>query len=405
MPEFDDYFARYEMSPLKPEIRPDILIETSRGCWWGAKNHCTFCGLNGDTMKYRSKSPERTFSEMQQLSTRYGIKRIESVDNILDMRYIRTVFPWLAESGLDLELFYEVKANLRLDQLRVLRNGGLTFIQPGIESFSDQVLDLMEKGCSGLQNIQLLRWSAELGIRVAWNILYGFPGESASEYEAMAELVPKLVHLPPPAACSPFRLDRFSPFYTRGSQLGISRMRPAAAYYYVFPFGKRDLEGLAYYFDFDFNDGRNPHSYTNGLGAQVQSWCAQQTLAPSSRAQLDARCVDGEILITDTRPCAIAAEHHLQGLDAQLYLRCDSAQTLAGLQQRTLSAPADDVAAHLQQLVARNLMVEIRGRYLSLAVLRSRPTEPSLECLEDADVQRPTPPPAQPLLHPLRASR
>ena len=33
--------------------------ETARGCWWGERQHCTFCGLNGATMAFRSKTPER----------------------------------------------------------------------------------------------------------------------------------------------------------------------------------------------------------------------------------------------------------------------------------------------------------------------------------------------------------
>ena len=29
-------------------------FESARGCWWGAKHHCTFCGLNGSTMRFRA---------------------------------------------------------------------------------------------------------------------------------------------------------------------------------------------------------------------------------------------------------------------------------------------------------------------------------------------------------------
>ena len=33
---------------------PTLFLETSRGCWWGQRMHCTFCGLNGSGMVYRS---------------------------------------------------------------------------------------------------------------------------------------------------------------------------------------------------------------------------------------------------------------------------------------------------------------------------------------------------------------
>ena len=161
-----------------------VVVETSRGCWWGAKHHCTFCGLNGDTMAFRSKSPARAFDEIDGLTRRHGIDKVGCVDNILDMDYVATLFPQLAASGLQLELFYEVKSNLRYDQLLTLRHGGMRQIQPGIESFSDQVLQLMDKGVTGLQNIQLLRWSEELGIDCAWNLLAGFPGETSRNTSA-----------------------------------------------------------------------------------------------------------------------------------------------------------------------------------------------------------------------------
>ena len=144
------------------------------------------------------------------------------VDNILDLRYIDTLFPRLAESGLDLDLFYEVKANLRYDQLVKMRRAGVRAIQPGLESLSNEVLRLMDKGCTALQNIQLLRWCQELGIEAAWNILAGFPGEPPAEYEKMARLVPLLTHLTPPCSCAQVRLDRFSPFHVRSESLRLS---------------------------------------------------------------------------------------------------------------------------------------------------------------------------------------
>ena len=156
-PDFSDYYSRLSASPLKDQITPALLIETARGCWWGAKQHCTFCGLNGDMMSFRSKSPERAFDELKFLSETYGRKKIDCVDNILDMKYINTLFPRLRESGLGIELFYEVKSNLRYEQLTTLYEGGLRGIQPGVESFSNEILRLMKKGCTGLQNIQMLR--------------------------------------------------------------------------------------------------------------------------------------------------------------------------------------------------------------------------------------------------------
>src|SRR5208282_4131178 len=71
-PCYDDYFAQLESARLNRRFAPNIPFESSRGCWWGAKMHCTFCGLNGATMTYRSKSPQRALDELVHLGSTYG---------------------------------------------------------------------------------------------------------------------------------------------------------------------------------------------------------------------------------------------------------------------------------------------------------------------------------------------
>jgi ribosomal peptide maturation radical SAM protein 1 len=375
-PDYDDYFAQLEQSRIGREQAYHVIVETSRGCWWGAKHHCTFCGLNGDTMAFRSKSPQRAYDEMTALCRKYGLSRVGCVDNILDMRYVDTLFPQLAESGLQLELFYEVKSNLRYEQVVKLHRGGMRQIQPGIESFSNQILRLMEKGVSGLQNIQLMRWCEEVGIECAWNILGGFPDESPTEYNRMAEMVPLLVHLQPPLSCGQVRLDRFSPFHTRSEHFGFRRMRPARGYFYVFPLGRRELQRLAYFFDFDYGDGRDPESYMTPLRDAVRGWyAARSTETP---AKLDAWFSDTDsVRISDSRkPSApFASECELNGLAAKLLLYCDTASTVDTLSRRPdLRGATNDIESTLEQLSNERLVLKDEDHYLSLPVFRKRPT-------------------------------
>jgi ribosomal peptide maturation radical SAM protein 1 len=372
VPNYADYYARVTDSPLRQDLEPVCLVEMSRGCWWGAKHHCTFCGLNGETMGFRSKSPDRAFAEVAALSRTYATKRVDCVDNILDMRYIQQLFPRLAAGGLDLEMFYEVKSNLRYDQLVLLRAGGVRAIQPGIENFSKNVLRLMKKGCSGTQNIQLLRWCRELDIHVAWNFLAGFPGEMPADYERQAELIPLLTHLTPPTACTPIRLDRFSPLYVNALSMGLARVRPTHAYYYAFPLGRSDLAKLAYYFEFDYADGRNPMEYLAPVMREVRRWTAARSPSGESAVRLDAECSEDGIDIIDTREIAVTERHRLEGLEAHIYARCDIAQTQASLKRHFGAWPEHQVQRAVERLVDARLMAEIDDEVLSLAVIRKR---------------------------------
>ena len=388
-PDYDDYFEQIERTPLGEDAAGYLVVETSRGCWWGAKHHCTFCGLNGETMAFRSKSPARALAEITDLAHKYGRTRIGCVDNILDLQYVDTLFPQLAARGLGLELFYEVKSNLRLDQLRTMYAGGLRQIQPGIESLSNQVLGLMDKGVTALQNIQLMRWCAELGIECAWNLLAGFPGELPAEYARMAEVMPLLTHLPPPSSCAQVRLDRFSPFYTRSEVLGFRRVRPARAYFYVFPFGRAELNRLAYFFDFDYAEERDFLAYLAPVQAAVQAWWDAH-LAGAGAPRLEARRIPGGFAVTDTRPIAGVPSREVTGLDAEVLHQCDTARTLPALLRHVLRPPtlaageADseaDVRAALSSLAAAKLLIVDDGHFLALPIFKDRTTDSAGERL------------------------
>src|SRR5579863_2403682 len=87
----------------------------------------------------------------------------------------------------------------------------------------------------------------------------------------MAALIPLLTHLSPPMGGGPCRLDRFSPYYTHAAEYGLKNVRPAPGYYYVFPFGKRELERLAYFFQFDYPYSKPPLEYGQAMAHEVRS--------------------------------------------------------------------------------------------------------------------------------------
>ncbi len=174
-PDHGDYFRAFQSSTASSVIVPEMTMETSRGCWWGQKHHCTFCGLNGLSMTFRSKSADRAYSEIKHLLSTYGDYSIFNTDNIVDIRYFNELFPRIVADGVKMQLFYETKSNLKKGQLLTFRNVGSREFQPGIESLNSHVLTLMDKGVKGIQNVQLLRWAAEMEFNVSWNIICGFP--------------------------------------------------------------------------------------------------------------------------------------------------------------------------------------------------------------------------------------
>jgi ribosomal peptide maturation radical SAM protein 1 len=246
-PDFDDYFDRVVVSAAGGWVEPRLVVEGARGCWWGQKHHCKFCGLNGSLMQFRSKPADVFVTELLDLVARHNVLDITVVDNILEMDYVTTVLPRLAASGYDLRILYEIKSNMRFDQLKGLLAAGVEHVQPGIESLSGNVLKLMDKGVTGCQNVRLLRDAESLGIWSSWNYLCGFPGEQEEDYTSIIEQFPALYHLTPPGSATRIAIERFSPYYER-PDLGFADVRPDPQYGVTYDLPARELRDLAYLF-------------------------------------------------------------------------------------------------------------------------------------------------------------
>lgn len=381
-PNFSDFFDQLRCSLAGGALTPSLLMETSRGCWWGERSHCTFCGLNGATMAFRSKSPEKVIAEIKHLRTEHGARIFNMVDDILDQSYFRTVLPEIAKAKLDVEFFWEVKSNLSPEQVRTLRDAGVTSVQPGIESLNDHVLKLMKKGVTAFRNVELLKWCKEYGIKPYWNFLYGFPGETAQDYEAMVELIPAIWHLDAPTGYGPVRVDRFSPFHNEPAAYGMMNLRPMAPFTFLYPFGKKALQDIAYYFDFDYVEDRADDTYAKPAIELVRAW-----MADKARGGLELRQgPEGTVEIIDSRdgPNSEPTRARLSGWKAAVYLACDRTQPLSKLADVARGVPSDELEAFLARCVEHRLMLTNGQAWLNVAVHNPPREEPAGEATPDA---------------------
>lgn len=286
-------------------IEPRLTFETSRGCWWGERSHCTFCGLNGISMNYRAMG---TAQALQQFDALFQYVRetpvlIECVDNILPKEYLTDVLPKL-ETPTTMTLFYEVKSDLSERDLQVLAKARCRIIQPGIESLNTSTLRLMKKGSSALQNVMLLKNCAHYDILPVWNLLIGFPGEKAEVYRKYVEDIPLLLHLPPPTGAYPVRFDRYSPYFMHADEYNLD-LHPFDFYRLVYPFDEDALYDLAYYFmdhNFSAEYFGEMMAWINQINAKITLWqqCWSAT-EPSKRAALYLTTTDDGATIHDSR--------------------------------------------------------------------------------------------------------
>jgi ribosomal peptide maturation radical SAM protein 1 len=368
VPDYDDYFR--QIRSLNLEDLPRLTFESSRGCWWGQKHLCSFCGLNGTSLAYRAKSPEKVLAEIRTQYLRYGRKKFQATDNIFDMTYFKTLLPGLKslheEHGIT--VFYETKSNLRTDQIRALSEAGVNEVQPGIESFSDHVLKLMDKGTHGLNQVRFLRDCCAHNITTHYGILWGNPGETAEDYQQMADLIPFIRHLPPPNYFVPVFLERFSPYFMKPDHFGIRNIRPAPIYPIMFGGRALDYEKIAYIFYYDHDSDKNAELTLarQRLADEVADWKEDY----QGDALISAEC-DGALYIADRRG-SVLEMLCLTNLEQDVFAFCEQPRTEPEIKTAFPQAEQEGLGQFLEHLISERLMLAWPGqplaRYLSLPV-------------------------------------
>ncbi len=378
IPDYDDFFREARRCKLEKMLWVSLPVEASRGCWWGIKHHCTFCALNGSIMSFRKKSASRVYEEIVEMSNRYRCLNFNMVDHIIDLGYFNDLLPCLAAADLGLTLFYEVKPHLTREQVRLLAAAGITLIQPGIESFSTDLLLLMRKGTTAIQNIQFLKWCAEFDLKPFWNILYGFPGEDIAFYKDYPRILPLLFHLSPPAGVIPILFERFSPYHFDRDKFNL-QIKANFVYALLYPESKIDLDKIAYYFEgmWDGKD-KSKHEFIASTKALSAEWRTQQ-----QTGSIGFFYEDGQQLLTlyDSRPlageaCPTVKRITLDDIQSKIFLFCDEHRSFHAVRQMLLDevkTPPDEHETKqlLDHFVEQGLMFREGNHYLSLATRRA----------------------------------
>jgi ribosomal peptide maturation radical SAM protein 1 len=332
IPDYDDWFLDLERLVERDKITINtqaLPVESSRGCWWGEKRHCIFCGIDNDTLKFRHKSTSKTISMLAQMRERYGDYIFRFSDYIMPKEYYTTLLPVLAAEDRKYRLHTEVKANHPPDRIRLFSEAGFREIQPGIESFSTPVLKEMGKGVRAIDNVSVLKAGYLYEVVVNYNILFGIPGDAAPAYRAMLRNVPQLYHLIPPVSCDDVAITRFSPLHSEWWRFGFDKSHVHHPLYNVLfskDFLSRSgfcLDSYAYYFEGGLQYSEELAIIYDQLRQQVGHWKA---LHRERFVQLSYAVFEGQVSIVDSR-YGEECRYCLSPEGSAVYLACDTRPT------------------------------------------------------------------------------
>lgn len=201
-----DEISRPAWEMIKPETYPEAQhgfffqkfpiapIMVTRGCPF----NCTFCAGNLISgRKVRRRSIANVLKEILYLYNERGIREFHIVDDnfTMDKGYTRNFL--LELKKLNLDISWATPNGVRMDTLdkeilALMKETGLYLISLGIESGSDRILSLMQKGIT-LQDIEkYVSLIGSSGIDIAGFFILGFPTETEEEIRKTIDLAVSL---------------------------------------------------------------------------------------------------------------------------------------------------------------------------------------------------------------------
>ncbi len=368
VPDHSDFFARIASTKWRDKV-VSLGIEAGRGCAWAWNGGCTFCAAQ--RTRARHKSAGQLADEMETLAQRHGVAQFYFMDEAIHPGLVKALGPELNQRGTSFSLAASTRVTSH-KQMAAFAEAGFAFLQVGIESFHDALLTLMNKGATALQNIDTLRAAQACGVRVAYNIMFGFPGDEDSWYLEMSRLMPLLFHLESPLAVIGLDFDHHSSYFHEQERYGLT-LEPLDVYRHIYLLPPASVAGLAQHHQDRRRPSRDAILGQPGVRAVVQQCREWQRLAsaPEGQRPILQWSEDGSSIL-DTRPCARRPQRDLDDLERRVLGYCDVPRARATL-PGALSCDPALIDETLDGLLRDQLVVTSSGQLLALPVAPGRP--------------------------------
>jgi anaerobic magnesium-protoporphyrin IX monomethyl ester cyclase len=165
---------------------------TTRGCPY----HCNWCAKPIWGQRYNTRSPENVVEELAFIRANYQPDHICFADDIFGLKpgWIERFGELVRDRGLRIPFKCLMRADLvKPSVVEGLRQAGCETVWLGAESGSQKILDAMEKGTTTEQIAGARRRLGAAGIRVAFFLQFGYPGEAFEDVEKTMAMVRTLL--------------------------------------------------------------------------------------------------------------------------------------------------------------------------------------------------------------------
>jgi len=190
-----DIFSKfpYDYTCKWLDVTPVFTMNTSRGCPF----NCSFCSVGSIWgKKYTSFSAERIIDEINHLQKNFGAKAIYFREDNFTMNRQRTInfCETLYKKNMDISWACETRVDSLTDEkmVKMMADGGCRAVYLGVESGSQKILDILNKGITVEQIEKAINLCNKYGIRTYCSLIVGTPGETYEDYLLSIKLMNKL---------------------------------------------------------------------------------------------------------------------------------------------------------------------------------------------------------------------
>ncbi|MBU1195635.1 MAG: radical SAM protein [Proteobacteria bacterium] len=161
---------------------PVLPVLFSRGCSW---RKCRFCSHNFAFSGYRKKKVQTFVDEIEACYTTLGARHFYSVDEFIPPPDMDAIAAEITARGL--KIFYHVLGKpidtYTQDRMEKWAASGLRWIGWGVESGSQRLLDIINKGTRVSDIRQVIQASARAGISNLPMMIFGLPTSTDPDME------------------------------------------------------------------------------------------------------------------------------------------------------------------------------------------------------------------------------
>lgn len=180
---------------------------------YGCLYSCAFCGNSRTPLEQKkifSKSTNQIIADLKflkkKLRTPFFAIYNEHVHH--DNQEFEKLCRKLIKSRLNLTLAGCIRGSYPPTAVPLMNKAGFKMISLGLESGSDRILKLMQKGINRRMVENLLRKLDENGIFTLCYIIVGLPGEAIKDFKQTFSFIQKNINLIDQVSINPFRLEK-----------------------------------------------------------------------------------------------------------------------------------------------------------------------------------------------------